>query len=74
MLPLAEIRYIDVHQNVFQVICGYGKIRVITDGDAPFIIKNLVRPEKFARKVMKQSSAVREQSMRPRLTLSARAK
>ena len=74
MLPLAEIRYIDVHQNVFQVICGYGKIRVITDGDAPFIIKNLVRPEKFARKVMKQSSALREQSMHPRLTLSARAK
>lgn len=69
MLPLSAIRYIDVRQNVFQSILGYGKIRVITDGEEPFKIGNLVRPEKFARKIMYQCSVVRENVTRPQLRL-----
>lgn len=69
MLPLSAIRYIDVRQNVFQSMLGYGKIRVITDGEEPFKIGNLVRPEKFARKIMYQCSIVRENVTRPQLRL-----
>lgn len=68
MLPLSEIRYIDVRQNVIQLILGYGQIKVITDGEEPFVIKNLVRPERFARRIMRQCSDVRE-NIRPRLQL-----
>lgn len=74
MLPLNEIRYIDVRQNVFQVALGYGKIKVITDGEEPFVIKNLVRPEKFARRIMRQCSTVRENAARPRLNLGMSGK
>ena len=74
MLPLAEIRYIDVHQNLIQIALGYGKIRVITDGETPFVIKGLVRPEKFARKVMKQSGSMRGQALRPQFSLSAKTR
>lgn len=74
MLPLVEIRYIDVHQNIVQIALGYGKIRVITDGETPFVIKSLVRPEKFARKVMKQSGAIRGQAMHPQFSLSAKTR
>ena len=69
MLPLCEIRYIDVRQNLLQLLLGYGQIKVITDGEEPFVIKNLVRPEKFARRIMRQCSDVRE-NIRPRLQLS----
>ena len=74
MLPLVEIRYIDVHQNLIQIALGYGKIRVITDGETPFVIKGLVRPEKFARKVMKQSGSMRGQALRPQFSLSAKTR
>lgn len=74
MLPLAEIRYIDVHQNLLQIALGYGKIRVITDGETPFVIKGLVRPEKFARKVMKQSGVMRGQASRPQFSLAAKTR
>ena len=60
MLPLNEIRYIDVRQNALQLLLGYGKIKVITDGEEPFVIRNLVRPERFARRIMRQCSYVRE--------------
>ncbi len=70
MLPLSEIRYIDVRQGPLQSLLGYGKIKVITDGEEPFVINNLVRPERFARRIMYQCSVVREQSCRPRLHLS----
>lgn len=70
MLPLNEIRYIDVRQNAIQLLLGYGKIKVITDGEEPFVICNLVRPERFARRIMRQCSVVREQVARPRLMLS----
>lgn len=68
MLPLSEIRYIDVRQNIVQLILGYGQIKIITDGEEPFVIKNLVRPERFARRIMRQCSDVRE-NVRPRLQL-----
>lgn len=68
MLPLSEIRYIDVRQNIVQLILGYGQIKIITDGEEPFVIKNLVRPERFARRIMRQCSDVRE-NIRPRLQL-----
>lgn len=74
MLPLNEIRYIDVRQNAFQLLLGYGKIKVITDGEEPFVICNLVRPERFARRIMRQCTVVREQVARPRLSLSAEKK
>ena len=74
MMPLAQIRDIDVHQNLIQIALGYGKIRVITDGETPFVIKGLVRPEKFARKVMKQSGFMRGQALRPQFSLSAKAR
>ena len=69
MLPLDEIRYVDVKQNVVQVLLGYGKIRVITDGNEPFVMNNIVRPERFARRIMKQCSFVRENHSRTRLSL-----
>lgn len=71
MLPLNEIRYIDVRQNALQLLLGYGKIKVITDGEEPFVIRNLVRPERFARRIMRQCSLVREQYGRPHLQLSS---
>lgn len=71
MLPLNEIRYIDVRQNALQLLLGYGKIKVVTDGEEPFVIRNLVRPERFARRIMRQCSLVREQYGRPRLQLSS---
>lgn len=67
MLPLNEIRYIDVRQNALQLLLGYGKIKIITDGEEPFVIRNLVRPERFARRIMRQCTYVREQVSRPRL-------
>lgn len=72
MLPLNEIRYVDVSQNFIQAILGYGKIKLITEGEAPFVIviKNVVRPQKCARRLMQQCSCVRESSGRPRLCLS----
>lgn len=74
MLPLNEIRYVDVRQNIFQVLLGYGKIKVITDGEEPFVIKNLVRPEKFARRIMRQCSTVREHASHTRLNLGMQNK
>ena len=71
MLPLNEIRYIDVRQNALQLLLGSGKIKVVTDGEEPFVICNLVRPERFARRIMRQCSLVREQYGRPRLQLSS---
>ena len=70
MLPLSEIRYIDVRQNFLQQLLGYGKIKIITDGEEPFVICNLVRPERFARRIMKQCSYARE-NIRPTLRLSS---
>lgn len=67
MLPLGEIRYIDVRQNAIQLLLGYGKIKIITDGEEPFVIYNLVRPERFARRIMRQCSEVRENGPRLRL-------
>lgn len=69
MLPLGEIRYIDVRQNLIQQLLGYGQIKVITDGEEPFVIRNLVRPERFARRIMKQCSYARE-NIRPSLRLA----
>ena len=73
MLPLGEIRYIDVRQNAVQLRLGYGKIKIITDGEEPFVICNLVRPERFARRIMKQCSVARA-SIRPRLKLAVGSK
>lgn len=72
MLPLNEIRYVDVSQNFVQAIFGCGKIKLITEGEAPFVIviKNIVRPQKCARRLMQQCSYVRESTGRPRLCLS----
>lgn len=70
MLPLSEIRYIDVRQSLLQQLLGYGKIKIITDGEEPFVICNLVRPERFARRIMKQCSYARE-NIRPTLRLSS---
>ena len=62
--------FADVGVMVLAVL-GYGKIKVVTDGEKPFVIRNLVRPERFARRIMRQCSLVREQYGRPRLQLSS---
>lgn len=55
-LPVNEIKAVETHQNVFQRMLGYGNLTVITDAEKPIVIKWIIRPEKFARKITSQKS------------------
>jgi membrane protein YdbS with pleckstrin-like domain len=59
VLPVTEIKIVESTQNIFQHIFNLGHITVITDAEKPYHIKNVSSPEKLARRIMKQTTAVK---------------
>lgn len=54
IIALAEIKAVDTKQNALQRIMGYGNICVISDAEKPLVVRHIIAPEKFARRVMNQ--------------------
>ncbi len=56
-LPLDQIKVVEVHQNFIQHIFGYGAVRIMTDAEKPIVIRSIVQPSKFARRITRQKDA-----------------
>lgn len=59
VLPVTEIKMVESDQNIFQRIFNLGHLTIITDAEKPYFIKNVTAPEKLARRIMKQTTSVR---------------
>lgn len=62
MIPLEEVKIIESGQNALQRLMGYGNISIISDAEKPYRIKHIVRPERFARRVVKQISLLKNRN------------
>ncbi len=74
IVPIFEVKMVESNQNLVQRALGYGDINVISEAEKPYLIKNVVKPEKLARKIMKQVSSTRSTANNMRnvkLTLAA---
>lgn len=75
MIPVSEIKIIESEQNALQRLFNYGNVVIISDAESPYKIKNVSHPERFARKVMRQSSLTKTNSRQNfRLDLAASPK
>ena len=55
-LPLNQIKSVQVEQNIFQRILGYGRVIIIVDAMNPVVVKGIVSPARFAQCITRQKS------------------
>lgn len=55
-LPLDKIEMVQVKQNIFQRILGYGTVLISVDSGNPLAIKGITSPARFAQCVTRQKS------------------
>lgn len=53
-IPLGAIKSIETKQNPITALLGIGALVVISDAQKPYVIKGIVKAERFARRVMRQ--------------------
>lgn len=65
VIPLSEIRIVEMEQGVFQRIVGVGDMLVVSDAEKPYRIKNVASADRLTRKIMSQILQVRRESSKP---------
>lgn len=65
VIPLSEIRIVEMEQGVFQRLAGVGDMLVVSDAEKPYRIKNVASADRLTRKIMSQIMLVRKESSKP---------
>ncbi len=53
-IPLRAIKSIETKQNPLTALFGVGSLVIVSDATKPYVVKGVVRAERFARRIMRQ--------------------